>query len=99
MTTEILKRSLFAQGQRLFKAGDPPVCAYLIKSGQVDIVMERDGQEVCVSAARAARSAPLPTGAPWTGCEGTMNVWLRGRCGPKRNPPKGRGGPRPSRLS
>ena len=53
MTTEILKRSLFAQGQRLFKAGDPPVCAYLIQSGQVDIVIERDGQEVCVSTLEA----------------------------------------------
>ena len=53
MATEVLKRQVFGVGEPLFKAGEPPRCAYLIQSGVVDIQVARDGQTTLVSTLEA----------------------------------------------
>ena len=53
MAADVLRREVFAAGSAIFKVGDPPRSAYLIQSGQVDIMIMRDGKEVCVSTLQA----------------------------------------------
>ncbi len=43
MAKVILNRQTFKIGEYLFKTGDAPLCAYLIQSGTVDIVVGNEG--------------------------------------------------------
>ena len=53
MANEILERQGFGAGEVIFRAGEPPRCAYLIQSGAVDIVIARGGKDAVVDSLTA----------------------------------------------
>lgn len=55
MAKVILNRQTFKIGEYLFKTGDPPLCAYLIQSGTVDVVVEKDGEDAVVGSLEAGQ--------------------------------------------
>ena len=55
MAKVILNRQTFKIGEYLFKTGDPPLCAYLIQSGTVDVVVNKDGEDTVVSSLEAGQ--------------------------------------------
>ena len=55
MAKVILNRQTFKIGEYLFKTGDPPLCAYLIQSGTVDVVVNKDGEDTVVGSLEAGQ--------------------------------------------
>ena len=55
MAKVILSRQTFKIGEYLFKTGDPPLCAYLIQSGTVDVVVSKDDGETVVGSLEAGQ--------------------------------------------
>lgn len=55
MAKVILNRQTFKIGEYLFKTGDPPLCAYLIQSGTVDIVVSKDDEDTVVGSLEAGQ--------------------------------------------
>ena len=55
MAKVILNRQTFKIGEYLFRTGDPPLCAYLIQSGTVDIVVNKDGEDTVVGSLEAGQ--------------------------------------------
>ena len=55
MAKMILARQTFKTGEYLFQTGDAPVSAYLIQSGTVDVVVNKDGEDVVVGTLEAGQ--------------------------------------------
>lgn len=55
MAKVILNRQTFKIGEYLFRTGDPPLCAYLIQSGIVDVVVNKDGEDTVVGSLEAGQ--------------------------------------------
>jgi CRP-like cAMP-binding protein len=55
MANVILNSQTFKIGEYLFRTGDPPLCAYLIQSGTVDVVINKDGEDMVMASLEAGQ--------------------------------------------